>query len=200
MSIASEINRIQNNVDDSFEAVASYGVTINNSDNSDQLATRIYEIGDAMDSKFVRYDAAQSLNTTQKTQATSNIGALPLSGGTLTGNLIVGSTSSNKNLTINGNITSTGTITGNSLYTSSDISLKENIKPISESIKEFNWKETGKKSYGFIAQELELTNPELVHTKENGLKAVNYEAALCMIIAKLENRIKILEEKLNKLE
>ena len=88
-----------------------------------------------------------------------------------------------------------GIVTATSFYTSSDIRLKTNITPISDSIYSFNWKESGKKSYGFIAQYLEENYPELV-SGENS-KSVDYNAAICLVIAKLENRIKELEDKLN---
>lgn len=89
-----------------------------------------------------------------------------------------------------------GACMATAFYESSDYRLKENIKSISDTFKEFTWKESGQKSYGLIAQELEEKYPELVFTGNNGYKTVNYSAALCMIVAKLENRIKELEEKL----
>jgi hypothetical protein len=89
-------------------------------------------------------------------------------------------------------VNTTSTITATAFYTSSDIKLKENIKPLSEHIREFNWKESGKKSYGIIAQELEKEYPELVIEKDD-VKRVDYTAALCLLVAKLENRIKELE-------
>lgn len=97
---------------------------------------------------------------------------------------------------VSGNIVAVGTVTGSSVYTNSDTRLKDNITPISDSIREFTWKKDGSKSYGFIAQELEQTNPELVNTKSDGYKTVNYDAAICLTIARLENRIKELERML----
>lgn len=102
----------------------------------------------------------------------------------------------NSGCSVLGNIVASGTITGSSIYTNSDTRLKDNITPISGSIREFTWKKDGSKSYGFIAQELEQTNPELVNTKEDGYKTVNYDAAICLTIARLENRIKELERML----
>lgn len=60
MSIQSEITRIQNNVNDSFNAVQELGVTVQSTDTSNELSTRIREIG----GKY-----------------------LPLEGGTMSGNI-----------------------------------------------------------------------------------------------------------------
>ena len=85
-------------------------------------------------------------------------------------------------------------------YSTSDISKKTNIQNISKSIRSFNWKDTGLKSYGLIAQEIEDEYPELVSNNDNGYKSINYTSALCMIIAKLENGLDKLKEKVKQLE
>lgn len=86
---------------------------------------------------------------------------------------------------------------GLDIYKSSDIRLKDHITSISASEKlehfvKFNWKETGKESYGVIAQEVEKNHPELVTTQDNGFKAVSYDALLCyqlgVLIEKLKNK------------
>ena len=86
---------------------------------------------------------------------------------------------------------------GLDIYKSSDIRLKDHITSISASEKlehfvKFNWKETGKVSYGVIAQEVEKNHPELVTTQENGFKAVSYDVLLCyqlgVLIEKLKNK------------
>ena len=97
---------------------------------------------------------------------------------------------------------STDTLYASAFYESSDIRLKQNIKRVLTSndipqIKEFDWKNTGKHSYGLIAQELEsMGYSELVDTKDDGYKSVNYTAALCLIIGKLQLKIKELEDKI----
>ena len=93
------------------------------------------------------------------------------------------------NQTINGNLTCTN------FYTTSDARKKQNIHKISDNIKQFEWKETGETSYGFVAQDLEVKHPELVNDDGN-MKTVNYNAALSLVVAKLENRVKELEAKL----
>ena len=93
-----------------------------------------------------------------------------------------------------------GNITAPNFYSSSDIRLKNNINNISKSIRSFNWKESGQKSYGLIAQEIENEYPELVSSNDNGYKSINYTSALCMIIAKLENEVDKLKERIEQLE
>lgn len=91
-------------------------------------------------------------------------------------------------------------------YENSDINLKDDIHTLCASnnipqIKEFTWKETGEHSYGLIAQELEsMGYSELVRTKDDGYKAVDYSAALSLIIGKLQVRIKELEDRIKYLE
>lgn len=99
-------------------------------------------------------------------------------------------------------ITAGGNITAPHFYESSDIALKTNIKTIDSYdnipvLKEFDWKEDGSHSYGLIAQELEaLGYTELVNTKEDGYKTVNYSAALSLIVGKLQNKIAELEKEI----
>jgi hypothetical protein len=85
---------------------------------------------------------------------------------------------------------STGTLNSTILNTTSDIRYKENIRllqnPI-ETIKRlmgvsFTWKESGDKSYGLIAQELEKILPELVKDDANGMKSVSYLPLLAFLI------------------
>lgn len=85
-------------------------------------------------------------------------------------------------------------------YESSDQRLKENIQVILNKdnipqIKEFDWKESGEHSYGLIAQELEEQGySELVSTKDDGYKTVNYSAALSLIVGKLQVKIQEIEK------
>ena len=97
---------------------------------------------------------------------------------------------------------STDALYASAFYETSDIRLKQKVKQVFTSnnipqIKEFDWKNTGKHSYGLIAQELEsMGYSELVDTKDDGYKSVNYTAALCLIIGKLQLKIKELEDKI----
>lgn len=105
---------------------------------------------------------------------------------------------------MNNNLWISGTLEQNS-----DERLKENIRPIigeattliDKDIRlvQFDWKDTGKHSYGVIAQEIEQNYPELVYENKDGLKSVSYSEVLTVKIAQLENRIKQLESEIQKL-
>ena len=62
----------------------------------------------------------------------------------------------------------------------------------------FNWKNTENqhKSIGFIAQELETIFPELVFDDEKGMKSVNYDGVIPILV----NSIKEQQQKIDKLE
>lgn len=100
---------------------------------------------------------------------------------------------------------STGYIYAVHYYESSDATLKTNIKSISDTdniptLREFDWKETGKHSYGFIAQELEQQGYSELVDGEEGHKTVNYTAALALTVGKLQNKIKELEKEIENLK
>ena len=94
-------------------------------------------------------------------------------------------------------------------YATSDKRLKDNIKPIENALDKvnkisgvtFQWneisqKETGKKDVGVIAQEIEEILPELVETRSNGYKAVDYPkltALLIEAVKDLSNQVKELK-------
>lgn len=94
-----------------------------------------------------------------------------------------------------GNFTATGQMNATSYFETSDITLKKNIQPISDTFSSFEFKSTDGKRYGVIAQEIEKTNPELVSTDKEGLKSVNYIDLLVMKVAELENEIKLLKNR-----
>lgn len=113
---------------------------------------------------------------------------------------------------LNGSSTKlTFTPSGGVLYatvfnSSSDERLKNNIQAIENPLgivdqlqgKSFNWNETGVKSYGFIAQELELVLPELVTTASDGFKSVNYDSTIAILLESIKTlnmRVKELESK-----
>ena len=96
-----------------------------------------------------------------------------------------------------------GNFNANQLYSSSDIRLKNNIQSIDADapidLVSFTWNDTGKKSYGIIAQQIEENYPELVELNDTtGYKTVNYNAALVVKCAQLEKRIEELEKLLQK--
>ena len=102
-------------------------------------------------------------------------------------------------------------------YYSSDKNLKENVQPIKNALNkveningvEFDWKDSyieqrggedgffvRKHDVGVIAQELEQVLPEVVVTRDDGFKAVNYEKVVALLI----QAIKELKEEVDSLK
>jgi len=92
-------------------------------------------------------------------------------------------------------------------FYSSDKRYKENIKPIESPIEKvkaisgvtFEWnekshKETGKKDVGVIAQEVEEVLPEIVQTRDNGYKAVDYQKLTAVLIEAVKEQQKQIDE------
>jgi hypothetical protein len=105
----------------------------------------------------------------------------------------------------NGDATFNGSVTVQSLTESSDARLKTDIRPLKYSAEEllkleprsYKWIKDGKEDIGVIAQEVEAIVPELVVTKEDGYKAVDYPkltAALLQIVKDLDARVQELEK------
>jgi len=110
---------------------------------------------------------------------------------------------SSEKLHVNGNIKATGTVTCTSLTETSDIALKENIQPLSNTLEKlkqltaykYNFKSTETASMGVIAQDVEKIYPELVHGKE-GTKSLQYSGligALIEAIKELSAKVEALE-------
>jgi hypothetical protein len=120
-------------------------------------------------------------------------------------------------LQVTGDVVVTQNITA---YYASDISLKDNIRPIESALFKvkqirgvtFDWNEKSNKlqqekgnDVGLIAQEVEKVLPEVIQIRENGIKAVAYEKVVPLLveaikeqqtlIEDLSNRIKSLEER-----
>ena len=97
---------------------------------------------------------------------------------------------------------SSGTLTVVDLNSTSDINLKTNIETIDSAVEiidnlrgvSFDWKETGKSSYGVIAQEIEQFLPQLVSDGET--KSVNYNGIIGILI----EAVKQLNERVRELE
>lgn len=98
---------------------------------------------------------------------------------------------------------SANTITVTDLNSTSDGTLKTNVKVIVDPISiinnldgvSFDWV-TGGSSYGFIAQDVEKILPHSVHTDENGIKSINYSTVIPFLV----EAIKVLSERLDMLE
>ena len=122
---------------------------------------------------------------------------------------------------VNGDIVATGNITA---YYTSDIRLKENIQLIPNALGKleqirgvtFDWtaeemaRRGGEDPYfvrkndvGVIAQEVEMVLPEIVGTRDNGMKAVQYEKLTALLIEsvkELSAKVSNLEQELNLLK
>ena len=109
------------------------------------------------------------------------------------GNVMIGQSvfnySPSYQLHVNGDAAATN------FYTTSDSSKKDNITSLSEHIRKFTLKETGKEHYGVIAQEVE----EMFREGEEGSYTVNYNSILSYYIGLLENRVAELENKVKEL-
>ncbi len=114
----------------------------------------------------------------------------------------------NDNTVITGILSVTDDITA---FFSSDERLKDNITPIEDPLDKvlsisgntFDWNDksshTGK-DIGVIAQEIEKVLPEIVTTRDNGYKAVQYEklsALLIEAVKELSHKVDDLQQKLN---
>lgn len=105
-------------------------------------------------------------------------------------------------INITGGMTAQEKISAPEFFISSDSALKKNQVKLTDyddiNVFEYNWQtEDGEELYGFIAQEVEREYPDMVsEDPQTGIKQVNYNAALALMIVKLNDRIKELERKL----
>lgn len=84
----------------------------------------------------------------------------------------------------------TSTVCATDINSTSDMRCKANIQTIDNAASKvgqlrgvnFDWKDSGKKSMGVIAQEVEEVLPEVVVTDDEGMKKVNYQAMVGVLI------------------
>ena len=104
---------------------------------------------------------------------------------------------------------STGTLSATDFDSLSDITYKEEIKNIENALNiinqlrgvSFKWKENKKKSIGLIAQEVENVIPEIVNTRQNGVKTLIYDNIIPLLIEsvkELQKEIVKLKEQIKK--
>jgi hypothetical protein len=86
-----------------------------------------------------------------------------------------------------------GTFTATDVVATSDERAKDKIEVAPSDViaaisgKEWVWKDTGKKGSGVIAQELEAAGLDhLVHTNDDGMKAVSYNGLFAYVIEELK--------------
>ena len=127
------------------------------------------------------------------------------------GNVGIGTNEPRAKLTVAGDISGSGTLRMNGdiiAYYSSDERLKDNLIPISSaSYKitqiggyEFDWNKESKDyaghDVGIIAQEIEKVLPEVVITRQDGYKAVQYEKIIPLLVQGLKEQ----QEEINQLK
>jgi hypothetical protein len=89
-----------------------------------------------------------------------------------------------------------GELSATDFNTLSDFNKKTNIYTIENSMLglqkirgvNFDWKETGKKNIGVIAQEVEAVYPELVKTNVRGEKTVAYNGLIAVLIEAIKDQ------------
>ena len=100
----------------------------------------------------------------------------------------------------------TGTLNAVSFNSLSDVNFKFDIEAVTNAVEvinningvSFKWKETGKSTYGVIAQDIEKVLPNIVNTNQDGIKSVDYQALTAYLIEAIKElnvRIKVLESK-----
>ena len=109
-------------------------------------------------------------------------------------------------LKVTGQIYCTDNITA---YYSSDINLKDNIRPIESALFKvqqingvtFDWNEKSSKiqqdkghDVGLIAQEVEMVLPEVVVLRPDGIKAIAYEKVVPLLVESIKELTKRVEE------
>ena len=91
-----------------------------------------------------------------------------------------------------GDFTHNGKITATDFIATSDERVKDNITtaPVGliDSLKgrEWDWKESGEKGSGVVAQELEQVLPHLVHEDDDGMKSVSYTGLCAYLIEEVK--------------
>ncbi len=120
---------------------------------------------------------------------------------TTPGNVGIWTNIPSERLAVVGNILASGNVTANGFIYNSDRNLKKNITPLSGSLEKilalsgysFDWKSTGTKDIGVIAQEVETVFPELVHTNSEGIKSVEYGNLIAPLIEAMKTQQKEIE-------
>lgn len=142
--------------------------------------------------------AGVSISDDTSTNSTFYIPITTTTSGTLTSAKV-----STTKLTFN---PSSGLLTSTDYNSSSDIALKENISEITNPVDiisklhgfGFTWKETGERSFGLAAQEVEKILPEIVKSRPDGFKGINYLniiAILVEAIKDLKKEVDVLKQK-----
>ena len=122
----------------------------------------------------------------------------------------VGNTSGNQSINADTAMTynpSTGEFTATIVTGSSDITLKEEINPISNALDsimslegvQYFRKNSTRLETGLVAQEVEKVIPEVVYTNEQGLKSIAYGNMVAYLIEAIKEQAKTIESLQDKL-
>jgi hypothetical protein len=96
---------------------------------------------------------------------------------------------------------STGEVASVDFNSLSDLTLKKNIEPITNSAEiisqlnpvSFDWRHADKKSFGFIAQEIEKILPEIV-SDSNGKKSLSYLQLIPFLVQAIKDMQKEIDD------
>lgn len=123
--------------------------------------------------------------------------------GLITGRRFQAGLSTNRSITgswtFSGTV-SAGTVSAADLNSTSDRSLKENIEPIDDALSKvlalqgvsFDWKDSGEKSIGLIAQDVEKVIPEVV-SDDGEIKRISYGNLVGLLIEAVKDQQKEIE-------
>jgi len=149
---------------------------------------------DGVERMYLKYKISQDDINRGSAKGTNGVGIVT------TSNVGIATTNPTSPLTVFGDALIIGIVTATDFNSASDIKLKDNISvidnPLDKIVKlegvNFQWKETGKKSLGVIAQEVEKVLPELVSGEES--KTVNYNGLIGLLIECVKYQQKEIEE------
>jgi len=97
---------------------------------------------------------------------------------------------------------STGTLSATVMSSTSDERLKDNIVTITGALEKvdqlrgvtFTWKNNGLNSMGLVAQETEVVFPEAVIIKDDGIKTINYDSIIGVLVEAIKELKSEVEE------
>ena len=208
-----------NNTANGYEALYSNTTGLNNTANG-YRAGRFTNTGanntDSDNSVFIGYDSRPSADA-QTNQIVIGYQARGLGSNTvvigdtnivttrLQGDVGIGTDSPNYDLEVVGKIYASDSIISNVYAGTSDIRLKQDIEPTDkglDAVMELNPvsyrfianADSEKKSYGFIAQEIEEVIPDVVGTRHDGMKVLNYNDLISVLTKAIQEQQIIIEE------
>jgi hypothetical protein len=108
----------------------------------------------------------------------------------------IGTADPSEKLVVEGNIIASGNVSANSFNATSDYRIKENIRILDDAFTvdnlkpvQYNLKESGKESIGFIAHELQEEYPQLVEGEKDGeqMQSINYNGLIPILVKEIQD-------------